>query len=477
MMMQFRRAAACAAAVLAAVSLAAAAPGQAPQAPVPAPSPADLITRPPKLRFIEKTLDNGLRVILHEDHSTPIVHVELWYHVGSKDEKPGRTGFAHLFEHMMFKGSKNVEPDQHPSWLTSIGGQTNATTNEDATVYWQTVPAQYLPLVLWLEADRMASLRIDESVFRNEREVVKEERRMRIDNPPFGRLSEIIYQQVFTTHPYRFQTIGSMEDLQAASIGDVRDFYRTYYVPNNATLVVAGDFDSTEAMALVEKYLGRVPRGRDVPREIPAEPAQRDERRVTVEESWPLPAVVVAHHVPADGDPDAYPMHIAAKILSDGQSSRIYKRLVYDDRVAMAAFGDAKIIEDPNLFTAIAVVQPGRAPEAATAALISELERMRSEPVTAAELDRAKRQFARDYILGRETVQQKAGVLAHAAVIHDDLGTADGEFELFMSVTAEDVQRVARKYFAPETRTVITVMPRSTSRNVPKSASGQGGGR
>ena len=461
-----RRAAVCVAAVLAAVSVHAA--GPLPQAQAPAPAPAERITRPPKLEYTTKTLPNGLRVILHEDHSTPIVHLELWYHVGSKDERPGRTGFAHLFEHMMFKGSKNIEPDQHPSWLTSIGGQANATTNEDTTIYWETVPSQYLPLVLWLEADRMASLRVDESIFRNEREVVKEERRMRVDNPPFGRLSEIIYEQIFTTHPYRYQTIGSMKDLEAASIEDVRDFYRTYYVPNNATLVLAGDFDPVEAMALVEKYLGRVPRGRDIPRDIAAEPAQTAERRARVEETWPLPAVVVAHRVPADGDPDAYPMHIAAKILSDGQSSRIYKRLVYEDRIAMAAFGDAKIIEDPNLFTAIAVVQPGQATEKAAASLISELERMRNEPVTAAELDRAKRQFARDYILGRDTVQQKAGVLAHAAVIHDDLGTADGEFELFMNVTAADVQRVSKKYFAPETRNVITVMPRGTGNQQPQ---------
>ena len=462
MMIRLRRAAALAAAVLAAVSVnASGAAGSGQQAV--APVPAEQITRPPKLQYTTATLANGLRVILHEDHSTPIVHLELWYHVGSKDEKPGRTGFAHLFEHMMFKGSKNLEPDQHPSWLTSIGGQANATTNEDATIYWETVPSHYLPLILWLEADRMASLRVDESIFKNEREVVKEERRMRVDNPPFGRLSEIIYEQVFTTHPYRYQTIGSMKDLEAASIEDVRDFYRTYYVPNNATLVLAGDFDSAEAMALVEKYVGRVPRGRDVPRDIPSEPAQLKERRVRLEESWPLPAVVIAHPGPADGVPDAYPMHIAAKILSDGQSSRIYKRLVYDDRVAMAAFGDAKIIEDPNLFTAVAVVQPGQAPETAANALIAELDRMRREPVTAAELERAKRQFARDYILGRETVQQKAGVLAHAAVIHDDLGTADGEFELFMGVTAEDVQRVAAKYFAPETRNVITVMPRGMS--------------
>ena len=455
MITSLRRAAVCAVAALAVVSAGA--------ARAQSPAPADRITRPPKLEYTTKTLPNGLRVILHEDHSTPIVHLELWYHVGSKDEKPGRTGFAHLFEHMMFKGSKNVEPDQHPSWLTSIGGQANATTNEDTTIYWETVPSQYLPLILWLEADRMASLRVDDSIFRNEREVVKEERRMRVDNPPFGRLSEIIYEQIFTKHPYRFQTIGSMKDLQAASIEDVRDFYRTYYVPNNATLVLAGDFDSAEAMSLVEKYLGRVPRGPDVPRDIPAEPAQAQERRVRVEESWPLPAVVVAHRVPADGEPDAYPMHIAAKILSDGQSSRIYKRLVYDEQIAMAAFGDAKIIEDPNLFTAVAVVQPGQQTEKAAASLISELERMRNEPVTAAELDRAKRQFARDYILGRETVQAKAGVLAHAAVIHDDLGTADGEFELFMNVTAADVQRVAKKYFAPETRNVITVMPKGSA--------------
>ena len=450
----FRRVAVC----LAALATAATVSAQA-----PAPVPVERITRPPKLEYTTRTLPNGLRVILHEDHSTPIVHVELWYHVGSKDERAGRTGFAHLFEHMMFKGSKNIEPDQHPSWLTSIGGQANATTNEDTTIFWQTVPAHYLPLVLWLEADRMASLRVDDSIFKNEREVVKEERRMRVDNPPFGRLSEIIYEQIFTAHPYRYQTIGSMKDLEAASIEDVREFYRTYYVPNNATLVLAGDFDPGEAMGLIEKYLGRVPRGRDVPRQIPPEPPQVSERRVRLEEGWPLPAVVVAHRVPADGDPDAYPMHIAAKILSDGQTSRIYKRLVYDDQIAMAAFGDAKIIEDPNLFTAIAVVQPGKSPESAISSLIAELERMRDEPVTAAELDRAKRQFARDYILGRDTVQQKAGVLAHAAVIHDDLGTADGEFELFMNVTAADVQRVARKYFAPETRNVISVLPRGTA--------------
>src|SRR6188508_1298774 len=216
----------------------------------------DTIVRPPKFDYKMTTLQNGLQVVLLEDHSTPIVHLAIWYHVGSKDEKRGRTGFAHLFEHLMFKGSKNVRPDQHPSWITGIGGEANAETDEDATIYWETVPAQHLPLVLWLEADRMASLDVSEDKFKTEREVVKEERRMRFENQPFGRLSEIIFDKAFTTHPYKHQTIGSMEDLEAATIADVQAFHDTYYVPNNATLVLVGDFDTTSAKGLVDQYIG-----------------------------------------------------------------------------------------------------------------------------------------------------------------------------------------------------------------------------
>src|SRR3954454_6256627 len=369
-------------------------------------------TRPTRLDYTMTTLPNGMKVVFLEDHSTPIIHAEVWYHVGSKNEKPGRTGFAHLFEHMMFKGSKNVEPEGHPSWISSIGGQSNAYTTEDATVFCQTTPAQYLPLVLWLEADRLGSLRVNEDVFKAEREVVKEERRMRIDNQPYGRLNELIYDQAFTVHPYKHPTIGSMTDLEAASIADVRDFFRTYYVPNNATLVLVGDFDTKEALDLVTKYLGRVPKSqRPVPRDIPKEPPQTKERRVTLSESWPLPAVVVAYHITYDGNPDSYPLHIASKILSDGQSSRIYRKLVYEKLIALAAFGGGNIIEDPNLFYAVAIVQPGHTPQQAIDALIAELDRLRTEPITPAELQQAKNQFARDYILGRETDQNKAEVL------------------------------------------------------------------
>jgi zinc protease len=425
--------------------------------------------RPPKLAYTMTTLPNGLQVVFLEDHSTPIVHAEIWYHVGSKNERTGRTGFAHMFEHMMFKGSKNVEPEGHPSWISSVGGQSNAYTNEDSTVFWQTFPAQYLPLVLWLEADRMASLRIEEKVFQTEREVVKEERRMRVENQPYGRLNEIVYDQAFTVHPYKHPTIGSMKDLEAASIDDVRDFFRTYYVPNNATLVIVGDFETREATSLVQQYFGRIPKSaRPVPRDIPQEPAQIKERRVRLEESWPLPAVVVAHHITFDGHRDSYPLHIASKVLSDGESSRIYRKLVYEKQLALAAFGGGNIIEHPNLFFAVAIVQPGQKPEDAANALIAELDRLRTEPITDAELQQAKNQFARDYILGRESNKDKATTLGHAVVIHDDIKTADGEFDIFMNMTAADVQRVAQTYFKPENRLVLTIMPKGA---------GTGGGR
>ena len=426
---------------------------------------ASAANRPNKLDYTMTTLPNGLKVVFLEDHSTPIVTTQVWYHVGSKNEKPGRTGFAHLFEHMMFKGSKNVEPEGHPSWISSIGGQSNAYTTEDATVFWQTTPAQYLPLVLWLEADRMASLRIDDDVFKTEREVVKEERRMRFDNQPYGRLNEIIYDQAFTVHPYKHMTIGSMKDLEAASINEVRAFFRTYYVPNNATIVMAGDFDTKEALGLVTQYLGRVPAsGTPVPRDIPKEPPQTKERRVRLEENWPLPAVVVAHHITFDGDPDSYPLHVASKVLSDGQSSRIYRKLVYEKGLALAAFGQGNLIEDPNLFYAVAIVQPGHTTDETIDALIGELDRLRNEPISAAELQQAKNQFSRDYVFSRESNKDKAEILGHAVVLHnDDIKTADAEFDIFMNITTADVQRVARTYFTPENRLVLTIMPRGAT--------------
>jgi zinc protease len=428
-------------------------------------APVHAAVRPPKLQYQMLTLGNGLRVILSEDHSTPIVHVSVTYHVGSKNERAGRTGFAHLFEHMMFKGSKNVEPESHTSIIASVGGRSNAFTTEDETVFWQTLPSHYLPLALWLEADRMATLRVDDEAFRREREVVKEERRMRVENQPYGRLSEIIFDHAFMTHPYKHPTIGSMVDLEAASIADVREFHSTYYVPENATVTIVGDFDAEQTLQMVNQYFARVPKAkRPVPRDIPKEPEQTKERRAVVEEAWPLPAVVVAYHITYDGNPDAYPLHIAGKILSDGQSARITQELVYKKRLALTAFGSANIIEDPNLFYAVAIVQPGQTPEAAERALITEFEKMALQPITDGELQRAKNQFARDYIVSRESNEDKARHLAHAAVIHNDITTADGEFDIFMNVTRADVQRVAKTYFTANNRVVLHILPKGGSR-------------
>jgi zinc protease len=428
-------------------------------------TPVQAAVRPPKLPYQISTLPNGLRVILSEDHSTPIVHVSLWYHVGSKNERAGRTGFAHLFEHMMFKGSKNVEPEAHTSIISSVGGRANAYTTEDTTVFWQTLPAQYLPMVLWMEADRMATLRIDEGSFRREREVVKEERRMRVENQPYGRLQEIILDNSFRVHPYKHPTIGSMADLEAASIADVRDFHSTFYVPENATLTIVGDIDSAQALQLVTQYFGRVPKAaRPVPRDIPREPPMTAERRAVIEESWPLPAVVVAYHITYDGHPDSYPLHILAKILSDGQSARIPRELIYNKRLALSAFGSGNLIEDPNLFYAVAIVQPGKTPQEAEAALIAEFEKLKTGGVTQQELERAQNQFARDYMLSRETNEEKAMHLAHAAVIHNDITTADGEFDIFMNTKVADVQRVARTYFNASNRIVLHILPKGGSR-------------
>ena len=416
--------------------------------------------RPPKLQYEISTLPNGLTVVVEEDHSVPIVHLNLTYHVGSKNEKAGRTGFAHLFEHLMFKGSKNVEPEAHTSMIASVGGQANAFTTEDETTFWETFPSQFLPLALWMEADRMATLRITKETVDSEREVVKEERRLRVDNQPYGRLNEIIYDQVFTTHPYKHVPIGSMVDLDAATVEDVRDFYATFYVPENATLTIVGDLDSAQTMQMITQYLGRVPKAaKPVPRDIPKEPPQTAERRITLKEPWPLPAVVVAYHITYDGNPDSYPLHIAGKVLSDGESSRIYKKLVYEQQLAVAAFGGPNLIEDANLFYAVAIVQPGRTPDQAINALIAEFDRLKNEPISDRDLQRTKNQFARDYILNRESDQDKARVLSHAVVIHHDIKTADGEFDIFQSLTAADVQRVAKTYFTPQNRTVLTLLP------------------
>ncbi len=415
---------------------------------------------PGPLVYEEHHLSNGLTIITHEDHSTPVVNTQLWYHVGAKNEVEGRTGFAHLFEHLMFQGSANVAPGEHDALINGVGGVMNAYTSDDVTVYWETVPSNYLERVLWLEADRMRSLDVSEENFSSEREVVKEERRVRVESPPYGDLFETLYATAFDVHPYSHTPIGSMEDLDNATIDDVREFFEIYYAPSNAYLVLAGDFDARQAMTWVEEYFGSIPTGEaTVPRVTVREPAHDGERRVAREKAVPLPAYVAGYYVPEDGHPDSYPLVMASSILAEGRSSRVYTSLVYESQLALQADSGASFREHPNLFFAILIMNQGASIEDGEARLNAEFERMMEEPVTEEELEKARNQMRSSYIMGRQSVQDKAGALGHAAVIHQDTASANDELELFLNVSAEDIMRVTRQYLNPENRTVLTVVP------------------
>ena len=408
-------------------------------------------------------LQNGLRALLVENHDAPVASVQIWYHVGSKDEQPGKTGFAHLFEHLMFQGTRNLAPEEFSDYIVRVGGLDNAYTTEDATVLWETVPSSYLPVALWLEADRMRNLQITEQILKTEREVVKEERRERFDNQPYGTVIETLYQHAFTVHPYRHMTIGSMEDLDRASLADIQDFYNRYYVPNNATLVVVGDFQKPAARALIEKYFGPLspgaqPLAREA-RSIPAEPPQTAERVFRTTEDVALPAFVEGYHMPADGLPDAYALRLAAKILSEGESSRIYRRLIYDKQIAVQAVSTGNFTEDPNLFFVFAVMNEGHAPREGEAEVEAELERLKTEPVLARELDKAKNQVLRDFILSRQSDQSRGEELGYAAVVLKDPDLLDAELDRFLAVTPEDIKRVAKKYFVPQNLTLVEIAP------------------
>ena len=422
---------------------------------------AALKVTPPQLEAQQYQLANGLQVLLHEDHSVPVVAVEVWYHVGSKNERPGRSGFAHLFEHLMFKGSENLGPEEHKNFIAAIGGRYNATTDFDRTLYFQEFPGNYLERVLWMEADRMRSLDVSEANFHSERDVVKEERRLRVDNPPFGRLFEVVLANTFTTHPYRILPIGSIADLDAATIEDVREFHRIYYVPDNATLVISGDFSPAQLKGWVEKYFAPIAKGKDeIPRQIAQEPAQTAERRLSDYDSrTPLPAVMLTFHVPKEGDKDLYALEVASNILSSGQSSRLYRKMVYDQQISLQAGGQALILEDPGVFYFFSIMQQGHTVEEGEKSLEEEIDRLKTQPVSTAELEKSKNQLIAGLVFQRETVVDKADALGHAAVLLGDWRLANRQLAEYQKVTAADVQAAANKYFKAENRTVVNMLP------------------
>ncbi|MGC1661359.1 MAG: pitrilysin family protein [Candidatus Acidiferrales bacterium] len=424
------------------------------------------VIRPPKLDFTTHTLPNGLQVILLEDHTVPVINLQVWYHVGAKDERPGRTGFAHLFEHLMFKGSAHVGPDEHSRIVEAMGGFDNASTYDDFTNFYETFPSNALERVLWLEADRMGSLNVDQANFTSEREVVKEERRVRIENEPYGYLEEDLRAAAFTVHAYHHTAIGSMADLDKATLADVRDFFSTFYKPNNATLVIVGDFNSDRALAWTTKYFGGIPASaKPIPRLDDPEPLQTAQRVVNKSYSnTPLPAVVIGYKIPAIFTPDSYPLSLTANILAGGESSRLYQVLVYKDRIAVQAAGFGNFTEDPNLFWTYAILNAGQTPAAGEKALIEVLDSLKSEPIGAHELEKAKNQQISADILGRDTDEDKAVALANAAVLGKDPNLVNTDLDRYLRVTSADIQRVAAQYFVPEHSTVLIVTTKPSAR-------------
>lgn len=435
---------------------------------------------PPDLKLLRETLPNGLNIVLAEDRTRPVTNLQVWYHVGSKDEQIGRTGFAHLFEHLMFRGSKNVAPEQHMRLVRQAGGQVNAYTSFDQTVYWETFPSNYLERMLWLEADRMASLDVSQENFTKERQVVEEERRMRFENQPYGLVSEAVLSATYKVYPYKHLPIGSVEDIERAALKDVQDFHSTFYVPNNATLVLVGDFSAAEAFRLARLHLGPIPRGREVPRVTAVEPPHTAPNGGVVKlANIPLPAVTLSWILPPMSSPDTYALDVAGILLSSGQSSRIYRKLVYEEQLAQYAFGQAQSLEGPSFFFGAAVVNQGKDIEKLSAGLMSVIQELGKTPPGADELTKAKNQIIAGFITGREGVQSKADSLGRCAVLLGDPARYNTELESYRQVSAEDVRRVTAQYLAPQsvTRLVFpaSAQPAGPAEKVPEGAHPEGG--
>lgn len=409
--------------------------------------------------FHEKMLANGLKIVTLEDNSCPVVAIQVWYHVGSKDEDPERTGFAHMFEHMMFRGTDRLGPEDHFEYIRGTGGNCNAYTSFDQTVYVQKVPKNQLPMVFWLEAERMSALKVDEEGFATERAVVEEERRMGL-NQPYGSVPEKILPQVFQEHPYKWMPIGNIEHLRAATSEELLRFWETYYVPNNATLVVVGDVDHEWVEEEAQKAFGWIPRCAEPPR-VDIEEPLRDEPLVLEiqEERGPVPIIAAGYRtVPQDHD-DALPLEMLMTILGGGESSRLYKSVVDENEKAAMAMAGSFGLEDEGLAGAGAVLMPFGDADGALELIEAEIERIKTEPVTESELSKAKANFRRQLVDESMTVESKARLVGTAAVFMGGARTLNQRAERIESITVQDLNRVANAYLVPERRVTIHVKP------------------
>jgi zinc protease len=416
--------------------------------------------RVPHLDFTDQRLSNGLRVIIAPDHSAPVFAIAVTYHVGSHNERPGRTGFAHLFEHMMFQGSKNVGKGEHMILIENNGGDLNGTTNEDRTNYFEMLPKNQLDLALFLESDRMRSLAVNQANLNNQRNAVQEERRLGIDNQPYGKAYLEIDNLAYDNFAYKHSTIGSMADLNAATVADVSHFFQIYYAPNNAVLTLVGDLDPQEALAQVKKYFGDIPSQPAPPKIDLTEPEHYGERRETIEDPLArLPMVLMAFHIPPGNTADNYALQVLGDILATGESSRLYQHLVKEKQLATAVQVQADTRIGPSLFYVLAMPRPGVKPEDLEKAVEDEIAAIQKEGVTEGELEKAHAQFRRHQIQARQTDLYTAMRLGVYAVYFDDPNLINTIFDKYNAVTADQIKAAANRYLIPKEQAVVIDLP------------------
>jgi predicted Zn-dependent peptidase len=419
----------------------------------------------PRVELKETRLPNGLRVITVEDHSAPVIAVNVSYNVGSRNERPGRTGFAHLFEHMMFQGSENVGKSEHFMLVYNNGGTMNGTTNEDRTNYFEALPSNQIELALFLEADRMRSLAVTQENVDNQRNAVQEERRIGLDNAAYGKSGEIQQELMYDNFAYKHSTIGSMADLNAASVEDVKAFFKMYYAPNNATLTIVGDFKTVDALALVKKNFENIPRQPDPPAVDMTEPEQKAERRTSVDDPFAvLPRISIAYKTVPGNTADFYALQVLANVLGGGASSRFNQKLSREKEMVTNASSFAQEMRGVGGFYVTATPRRNFKNEQVEAALYEEIALLQKEPIADWELQKAKNGARRAFINSLQSSLGRANAIGQYAVYYNDPNLINTRIDKVMAVTKEDVQRVANKYLVPTNRTVVITVPKATGR-------------
>ncbi len=417
------------------------------------------------IEFEEFDLPNGLHVIMHKDATNPIVCVDIWYHVGSKDEDPGRTGFAHLFEHMMFQGSKNVAKTEHFNYIQNAGGNLNGSTNRDRTNYYQTAPSNQLELLLWLESDRMGTLQVTQENFDNQRDVVKEEKRQRYDNAPYGSRWSEMMSRAFKDQTYEWTPIGSMEDLNSADLGYAQEFYHKYYSPDNAVLVISGDIDYDNARTLAEKYFGELKPANTKKNSYPALIYNQGEISDTIYDNVQLPAVYIAYKIPGLKHKDAQAIELLSMILGDGRSSRLYNEIVYNRKIAKTTGAFVWDNEIGGLLVVYSTGFKNSNTDTMIGGITSIIDGMSTENVSARELDKAKNSIENEYTSSLQTVLGKGDALASYWTYFRNTGKINTAVNDYLNVTIEDLKNAAEKYLRKENRVVLTYLPKEKKAN------------